>query len=208
MAEKYSFQEWLDKATAFHGHQCPGQVLGVRLAMRGLDELEITDPYGVDRKKMVVFVEAARCFADAIMTVTGCRVGKRSFKIIDIGKFAATFLNMGSGRAVRIALRSDIRERMTASYPGQEERKAETTAFMEMTDDELFAFQDVAVVLNREDTPGEPIVRSFCSSCGDAVVDRREVERNGRVLCRPCSTGSSYYTIPFAVRAAKRGEAL
>jgi formylmethanofuran dehydrogenase subunit E len=204
--QRESFQKLLDKATAFHGHLCSGQVLGVRVAMLGLDELGITDPFGADWKKLVVFVEVSRCFADAIMTVTGCRVGKRSFKIMDTGKFAATFLNMETGSAVRIALRSDIWDRIAVSFPGRDARKAEKTAYLEMTDGELFVLQDVAVAMNKEDTPGVPIVRAFCCSCGDAVMDRREVIREGRVLCRSCAAGDSYFTAQSPVRTPERKE--
>jgi formylmethanofuran dehydrogenase subunit E len=45
-----------------------------------------------------VFVEIDRCAADAIMTVTGSRVGRRSLKIVNNGKIAATFVNLETGR--------------------------------------------------------------------------------------------------------------
>lgn len=108
MEDKKQFMQLLDKAAAFHGHLCTGQIVGVRIAMLGLRELGISDPLGADRKKIIVFVEVARCVADAIMTVTGCRVGKRSFKIVDNEKVAATFLNMTTGRAVRVGLLANI----------------------------------------------------------------------------------------------------
>jgi hypothetical protein len=69
------------------GHQCAGQVLGVRMAMLGCRLLGIKDPRGLvhrgDRKRLVTFVEIDRCATDAIAVVTGCRLGKRALKFRD-----------------------------------------------------------------------------------------------------------------------------
>ena len=41
-----SLDDYLREAEAAHGHLCAGQVLGVRLAMLGLEKLGIEDPRG------------------------------------------------------------------------------------------------------------------------------------------------------------------
>ena len=46
------FEKLLDESVKFHGHLCPGQVIGVRLSMLGLQLVSIADPKGVDRKKL------------------------------------------------------------------------------------------------------------------------------------------------------------
>jgi formylmethanofuran dehydrogenase subunit E len=38
---------------------------------------------------------------DAVQSVTGCSLGRRTMKFMDYGKMAATFLNLKTGRAVR-----------------------------------------------------------------------------------------------------------
>ncbi len=43
-----SLDEYLRDAEQAHGHLCAGQVLGVRLAMLGLQKLGIDDPRGKD----------------------------------------------------------------------------------------------------------------------------------------------------------------
>ena len=58
-----TLSEYLDLAAQTHGHLCAGQVLGVRLAMLGLQKLGIDDPHGKDRKRLVTFVEIDRCGA-------------------------------------------------------------------------------------------------------------------------------------------------
>ena len=91
-----TLNEYLREAEVAHGHLCAGQVLGVRLAMLGLQMLGIEDPRGKkeDRKRLVTFVEIDRCATDAIAVVTGCRLGKRALKFRDWGKMAATFVDL------------------------------------------------------------------------------------------------------------------
>ena len=96
------FEKLLKESIKIHGHLCPGQVLGVRMSMLGLREIGIEDPKGKDKKNIIVFVEIDRCATDAIQSVTGCSLGKRSLKFLDYGKMAATFLNLKTGNAVRI----------------------------------------------------------------------------------------------------------
>src|SRR5512140_418819 len=98
-----SLDEYLKDAEAVHGHICAGQVLGVRLAMHGMAKLGIEDPRGKDRKRLVTFVEIDRCATDAVAVVTGCRMGKRTLKMRDWGKVAATFVDLETGRAIRVA---------------------------------------------------------------------------------------------------------
>src|SRR5919204_1322620 len=94
--------ELLREAEVAHGHLCAGQVLGVRLAMLGLQKLGIEDPHGKDRKRLVTFVEIDRCATDAVGVVTGCRLGKRALKFRDWGKMAATFVDVEAGKGDRV----------------------------------------------------------------------------------------------------------
>jgi len=82
-----SLDAYLREAERAHGHICAGQVLGVRLAMLGLEKLGIEDPRGKDRKRLITFVEIDRCATDAIAVVTGCRLGKRALKFRDWEKW-------------------------------------------------------------------------------------------------------------------------
>jgi hypothetical protein len=105
-----SLDELLAEAEVMHGgHTCPGQVLGVRMAMRACRELGIEEP-GQDTKRLMVFVEIDRCAADAIAAVTGCRLGKRTLKHVDYGKMAATFLDTQTGQAVRVLALEESRD--------------------------------------------------------------------------------------------------
>lgn len=190
-----TLEELLELAGKSHGHMCAGQVLGVRMAMLGCQCIGITDPKGIDRKKLIVYVEIDRCAADAINSVTGCRLGKRTLKYFDYGKLAATFLNTVTGRAVRVVALDSSREAADHCFPEVENKyERQLKAYKELPDDQLFAIHQVSVRMNEEDQPGRPVSRVMCDECGEGVNDRREVRREGRILCRACA-GDSYYSL-------------
>ncbi len=188
-----SLEEYLELAERAHGHLCAGQVLGVRMALYGLKLLGLQDPAGKDRKRLITFVEIDRCATDAIAVVTGCRLGKRALKFRDFGKVAATFCDLAENRAVRVAARDAARERARALYPelGDPNRQ-QMRAYRELPDAELFLHQWVRVRLAPEDLPGYRGRRVACAACGEGINFRREVVRDGRILCRACA-GEAYY---------------
>jgi formylmethanofuran dehydrogenase subunit E len=184
--------EYIALAAQSHGHMCPGQVLGIRLAILGLKSLGIGDPAKY-RKRLMTFVEIDRCATDAVSLVTGCRLGKRSLKFLDYGKVAATFVDLETNRAVRVAAREDAREKAQTMFPElAEPHQAQLAAYQVMDDADLFGVQPVRVKLAAEDLPGRPRSRVACEKCGEGVNDGRERRVNGRVLCRSCA-GESYY---------------
>ncbi len=186
-------EELLDRAEAAHGHMCAGQVLGVRMALLGCLQVGISDPRGAERKSIIVFVEIDRCAADAINTVTGCRLGKRTLKYLDYGKLAATFLNTRTGEAVRIVALESSREAADRAFPEIENKhERQLKAYKKLADEELFKIERVKVKLQDQDQPGRPVSRVKCDECGEGINDRREVARDDRLLCRACA-GEAYY---------------
>jgi formylmethanofuran dehydrogenase subunit E len=188
-----SLDEYLHDAEQAHGHLCAGQILGVRMAMLGLARLGIEDPRGKDRKRLVTFVEIDRCATDAIAVVTGCRLGKRALKFRDWGKMAATFVDLQTGKAVRVAARESSKNRAREMHPEiADKNRQQMLAYREMGDEELFATQWVKVAVPPEEFPGYKGERVMCDACGEGINFRREVRREGKVLCRSCA-GESYY---------------
>ena len=187
------FERILSESVKIHGHLCPGQVLGVRMSMLGLREIGILDPKGSDRKNLIVFVEMDRCATDAVQSVTGCSLGHRTMKFMDYGKMAATYVNLKTGKAMRIVAREDSREKAKEYFPGIENKYAgQLEAYKVMSDEELFDVMEVAINVRPEDMPGRPMRRVQCDSCGEHVQDRREIYRDGKVLCVPCAGGGYY----------------
>lgn len=188
-----TFEQYLEDANIAHGHLCAGQILGVRLAMLGLQTLGLNDPEGKDRKKIVTFVEIDRCATDAVMVVTGCRLGKRALKFRDWGKVAATFVDVETGRAVRIAARESSKALAKSMHPEIADKNLQQMqAYRELSDEQMFDVQWVRVELPPEEFPGYKGERIVCEICGEGINFRREVRREGKILCRSCA-GESYY---------------
>jgi formylmethanofuran dehydrogenase subunit E len=189
------FDDYLRDAEQAHGHLCAGQVLGVRMAMLGLQKLGIEDPQGADRKRLVTFVEIDRCATDAVAVVTGCRLGKRALKFRDWGKMAATFVDVNSGRAIRIAAKESSKSLARQIHPEIENKnQQQMLAYREIADDDLFTTQWVKVDLPQEEFPGYKGERIVCDTCGEGINFRGEVNRDGKLLCRSCA-GESYYEL-------------
>ena len=189
-----SLDELLKEAEVAHGHLCAGQVLGVRMAMHGLEMLGLDDPKGAHRKRIVTFVEIDRCATDAIGVVTGCRLGKRALKFRDWGKMAATFVDVETGRAVRVAAKESSKQKAKELHPEIEHKnQQQMRAYREMPESDLFDVQWVEVTLLPEDMPGFKGERIVCARCGEGINFNREVRRGGEVLCRGCA-GERYYS--------------
>jgi len=188
-----SLDEYLREAEAAHGHLCGGQVLGVRMAIAGLSRLGIADPRGADRKRLITYVEVDRCATDAIMVVTGCRLGKRALKFFDWGKMAATFVDLESGKAVRVAAKESSKEAARRAHPEiAAKNQQQMLAYREMPEEDLFEFQNVGVAVKPEDLPGYKGERIVCAECGEGINFHREIARGNSTLCRACA-GESYY---------------
>jgi formylmethanofuran dehydrogenase subunit E len=188
-----SLPEYEVLAEQAHGHMCAGQILGLRMAIYGVSLLRLEDPTGADRKRLVTFVEIDRCATDAIPIVTGCRLGKRALKFRDFGKVAATFCDLREDRAVRVVARESSKDRARELYPEiQDKNRQQMHAYREMPDDQLFDIQWVKVSIGPEDLPGYKAPRIVCAECSEGINFKREVIRDGRILCRACA-GERYY---------------
>jgi formylmethanofuran dehydrogenase subunit E len=189
-----TLDELLTKAEAMHGHMCPGQILGVRMALVGLGKLGIAYPRGADRKRLVTYIEIDRCATDAIAMVTGCRLGKRTLKFRDWGKMAATFVDLETGRAVRVTALEASRERAQQMFPQAETKsKQQMMAYRALKDEELFAMQPVRVEVGESELPGRRGERVACARCGEGVNFGRFAEVDGRRLCLSCALPEERY---------------
>ena len=162
--------------------------------MLGLQRLEIEDPKGADRKRLVTFVEIDRCATDAIAVVTGCRLGKRALKFRDWGKMAATFVDLKTAKAIRVAAKESSKERARELYPEIEgKNRQQMHAYRAMPDGELFTEQWVTVPIEAREMPGYKSGRIVCAECGEGINYDREVVRDGRILCQGCADPETRY---------------
>ena len=186
-----TLEEYIERANVAHGHTCAGQILGIRLSLLGLKELGIDDPIK-ERKRLITIVEIDRCATDAVQLVTGCRLGKRALKFKDFGKVAATFMDLKTGRAIRIVAREESKQKARELFPELDKEEGQRRAYRQLSDEDLFTRQWVRVALPEEDLPGYRAPRVVCAQCGEGINFKREVQRDGRLLCRACA-GERYY---------------
>ncbi len=188
-----TFEDLLDESTRVHGHICAGQVIGVRMCLLALSLIGIDDPKGTDRKKLYVMVEIDRCATDAIQSVTGCSLGKRSMKWLDYGVMAATFINLDTTKAVRITALEEARD-SSKKYCAEilDKYQRQLAAYKVMSEEELFRIQRVKVKIPDENLPGRPLKRVQCTRCLDWVQDKRDLFIEGEILCKQCADGRYY----------------
>ena len=195
-----AFDKLLEGSARSHGHLCPGQVVGVRMAMLGCRLIGLDDPQRLDQlKKLIVYVELDRCTADAVAYVTGVKLGRRSLKFVDYGIMAATFLNLETKAAFRIVSKEESRALVSEYAPEiEDETEQQLIGYKRMPINILFKIQKVDVPYTECDLPGPTRKKTVCVQCGQTVRDNKEVMVNDRPLCRPCANGA-YFENPVEI---------
>ena len=191
------FETLLKGSAKDHGHLCPGQVVGVRMAMLGCELIGLDDPQNLPQiKKIIVYVEIDRCATDAISYVTGVKLGRRSLKFVDNGIMAATFVNLETNRAFRILSTEESRELAFKYGPTTKDKHIQQLeAYKIMPLEELFMVEEVKVEIPIYEMPGPTRFKAVCQQCKVLVRDKKEVYKNGQILCRPCAFGTYHQAI-------------
>ena len=193
----------LEESARHHQHLCPRQVLGVRLGLRGLRELNFVDAHGRPRfcnedKRLLTIVETDGCGADGIAVATDCAIGRRTLRVLDYGKMAATLVDTHTRRAVRVHPSPNSRELAQIYAPEARSRwHAYLEAYQHIPDEELIVMRRVTLTQTIEEILSKPNARAICESCGEEIINEREVVRDGRTLCRHCAAGPGdrYYAL-------------
>lgn len=190
-----NLNELLEASAALHSHLCPRQVIGVRMGMRAAIELGLDLPQAGKDKRLFTFMETDGCAADGVSVATGCWVGRRTMRMVDFGKVAATFVDTRTGNAVRIHPHPECRYTARQYVPeGIARWKAMLEAYQIMPDEELLIAQSVTLTVSLEEIISRPKVRTHCDRCGEEIINEREVWTSGECLCRACA-GDKYYAI-------------
>ena len=187
-----SLRPYLVHASAPHRHLCPRQILGVRIGLAGVAALGLTVPR--EDKRLLVLVETDGCFVSGVQAVTGSEVNRRTLRVVDYGKIAATFVDVKTEAAVRVAPRSDVRERAWGYADSAEKRRyfAMLVGYQRMPDDELLAVQPVRLTPSVKTLISRAGVRVNCDRCGEEIINEREQRVGEAVLCIACAGGSYY----------------
>lgn len=176
-----------------HERLCPRQVLGVRMGMLAGKILGIDVPQ--KDKRLFTLSEIDGCGAGGISVATGCSVSRRTMRIMDYGKMAATFVDTQTGKAIRIVPHPTCRERAVEVSPEFKKRwDCQLHGYQRMPDEELLVVQPVELTISLEKIISKPGLLVICEKCGEEVTNGREVFQDGLMLCRACA-GEAYYTI-------------
>lgn len=187
-----SLDPYLETLAHLHIQLCPRQVLGVRIGLAageafGLD-LPRTD------KRLLVLVETDGCFADGVSVATGCWLGRRTLRLVDSGRVAATIIDLATERAIRIRPRTDARTRALDWAPEAADRwHAQLAAYQSMPSCALLDIRQVQLATPLDHLLGQAGVRQTCRTCGEEILNRREIQTADGALCRACA-GEAYYT--------------
>ena len=191
-------QYLLDLSCRDHSHLCPRQILGVRMGLAGMSALGFDAP--PDKKRLLIVTETDGCFVDGLSAATKCTVGHRTLRVEDYGKAAATFVDVKTRQAVRLAPIIDIRERACVYVPDEPRHYfAQMKAYQIMPDEEMFIVTEVVLVTSIEDIISRPGIRVNCELCGEEIMNEREVHQNGLTLCYYCAHGGYYHVGQNAV---------
>lgn len=181
----------LEISAAQHRHLCPRQVLGARIGLAGAAALGLDVPRR--DKRLLIIVETDGCFADGVVAATGCTMGHRTLRLADYGKVAATFVDVQTETAVRVAPQPDIRQKAHAYAPDEKKHYyAQLLSYQRMPDVELLTIQPVRLTTPVRQIVSRNGVRVNCAGCGEEIINEREVMVGERPFCAACA-GPAYY---------------
>lgn len=186
----------LEALVSFHGHWCPGLILGVHAASLALQHVGANSA----EHEVMARVETDMCGVDAIQFMTGCTFGKGNLQHLDHGKNAYSFFSLADGRAIRVVARPDgwardpehvsLQAKVRAGQATVEEKQrfavlhvAESHRLLGYSPEDLFEVQQ----LDEPPPHRERFMASMrCDGCGEAVAPHRVHHTPDGVRCRAC----------------------
>jgi len=189
----------LEKSAEFHHHLCPRQVLGVRMGMLAGDVLGIAVPQSHNSKRLYTIMETDGCAANGVSVATNCWLGRRTLRVEDYGKVAATFIDKKTKQAVRISPRGTIRQnaRSFATEAGNR-WEAMLLGYQRMPIHELLSVHEVILKTPIEIIVSHPDKKAICDFCGEEIMNERQIVHDGIIQCQACA-GYGYYSLITAV---------
>lgn len=186
----------LEDIVEFHGHICPGLVLGYRVSMLALKDFGER----AEDEELIAIVENNSCAVDAVQVMTGCSFGKGNLIFRDYGKQVYTFIKRPSGEGMRISItweppeeteeekimwerymRGDRSDEVIEAVHNRKSRKID--AILHAREEDLFR-----ITKRKMDLPEEaeiyPSIR--CALCGEKVMEPRARIKDGKIVCIPC----------------------
>jgi len=160
----------------FHGHDCPGLAIGYRMASAGLEALESVR---AEDEELVSIVENDACGVDALQCLTGCTFGKGNLVFRDYGKQVYTIYSRSTRRGVRVVFHGN-----GVSAGIRDDRQAFLEWVLSAPRESILSVTPVSVP---EPEPARIRKSVPCAFCGEAVMESRIKDLDGKAVCIPCS---------------------
>ncbi|MDD4802461.1 MAG: FmdE family protein [Syntrophomonas sp.] len=186
----------LELAIQFHGHICPGLLMGIRVAEFAQKHLNVSQDYD---EELLAVVETNSCGVDAIQAILGCTFGKGNLIFNDYGKNVYTIASRDKNRAVRIAQKFKEKPEPDSMRYRQLSRKVVLTdeetierenllgiifeRIMSSPFEELFTWQEIEFGFPQK-AQIYPTVQ--CALCGEGVMEPRAVKNEKGYICLTC----------------------
>ena len=186
-----SLDKILQTSAALHHHLCPRQVIGVRMGLYAGEILNLNLPQ--TDKRLLTIMETDGCASDGVAVATNCWVGRRTMRIEDYGKVAATFVDTKTSEAIRLVPRSDLRQVAHSLLCGARSKwQSELLGYQKLSAEKMFVVQPVVLRVSIEWLVSRPGKKVACEICGEEIMNEREIVRDEVTLCRACA-GDGYY---------------
>lgn len=164
-------KEYWDKARAFHGHECPGLAIGVKVCEAAKEKMNIGPSFD---EELICITENDACGVDAIQALIGCTMGKGNLIYKDTGKQAYTFINRSTSQAMRFYLKAKNNDMERSKYQEY---------LLNSPVDELFECREVNITLPERARMFSSVI---CESCREAAAENKIRLQEGKLLCLDC----------------------
>jgi formylmethanofuran dehydrogenase subunit E len=164
-------KEYWEKARAFHGHECPGLAIGVKACEAAVEKMGLSPAFD---EEIVCITENDACGVDAIQALMGCTMGKGNLIYKGTGKQAFTFINRGTGKAMRFYLK--------AKNNGME-RPQYQAYLLDAPVDEVFDCKLVDITLPEHARLFSSVV---CEVCGETAPEHKIRLQENKKVCLDC----------------------
>ncbi len=166
-------EDLMKKAVNFHGHSCPGLVIGVLVSKY---ILEHGNDFSID-EELVVVVENDNCSVDAIQALLGTTFGKGNLRFLDYGKNNYTFYNRTNKKAIKLISRArNLKDRDLL-------REERIKKLLNSNPEDFFKIEEIEFNPPKMAQIHESIP---CEVCGDPTMKIRIKNLNDKKLCIPC----------------------
>jgi len=164
-------KELIDKTIEFHGHNCPGLTIGIRVSELAMERLDIQNA-----EEPLCVTETDMCGVDAIQFLTGCSFGKGNLVHKDYGKSAFTFFNRKTGKGFRAVFQN-------SDAGDKPDKNLRIKQLLDADLEDMFIIEDVDIPPIR---PARILKSIKCSNCREMTMESRIRIFDSQKLCLPC----------------------